>query len=339
MTSRFPILLCLILCNACDGGDDDLAAIEISGAAMGTQYNLTVVDVDSAKVDARLAEQIDSLLQDIEQQMSTYRPDSEISRFNRGDAGQWIQVSTALCNVVDSALDIGRRTGGAFDITVGPVVNLWGFGPGEIILAPPDQTALKLALSRVGYDKVETDCSIPALKKADPDVYVDLSAYAKGYGVDRIAAFLDEAGVSNYLVEIGGELKLRGHNSRRESWRVAIEKPLSGARQVHSILRVTDSAVATSGDYRNFFVHEGRRYSHTIDPRTGLPVEHDTAAVTVVNASAADADALATALLVLGATDGMHFAREEDIAAIFLVRNGDVLEAHKSPAYVKVGET
>ena len=192
---------------------------------------------------------------------------------------------------------------------------------------------ISAAQERSGYDKLAADCGRPALRKTRGDMYVDLSGYAKGYAVDALAELLDGHGFKDYLVEIGGEIRVRGQNAAGADWAIAIEKPQAGSRSVQTIVRLTDVALATSGDYRNFFEVDGRRYSHTIDPATGRPVEHNAASVTVIDPSTARADGLATALLVMGPEDGLAFAEQNELAAYYLVRTEERFEDRMSTRF------
>ncbi|MCP4301126.1 MAG: FAD:protein FMN transferase [Gammaproteobacteria bacterium] len=314
------LLLPTLLVAACDR-DARLPEYEFSGSAMGTTFNVLLVDpADNISKDWLQARIVETL-EGIDKLASTWREDSELSKFNANPASGWIATSVELCEAIASALEVSRQSGGAFDITVGPLVNLWGFGPDGDSFEPPGDEALLAALNKVGYEKLQTRCDEPAVRKGDGAVYVDLSGWAKGHAVDELAVLLDEYQLQNYLVEIGGELRVRGHNAEGLKWAVAIEKPSTTERTPHSVMRVTDTSVATSGDYRNYFDHDGQRYSHTIDARTGRPISHKLAAVTVVSESAAFADAMATALLVLGPTDGPQRAEKLGIAAYFLIRN------------------
>jgi thiamine biosynthesis lipoprotein len=269
---------------------------------------------------------IGDLLDHIEQLTSTYLVGSELSAFNTHRSTDWISVSAELCQVIESALDVSRRTDGAFDITVGPLVNLWGFGPDGVVLQPPSDEEIRTALSRVGYENLQTSCSEPAVQKAISDLYVDLSGWAKGYAADQVSDVLDASGLVDYLVEIGGELRASGRNADGLKWAIAIEKPNSDERAPQVVLRLTDCGIATSGDYRNYFDYEGNRYSHTIDARSGRPVSHALAAVTVIHDSAAVADAMATALLVLGPEAGLALAEKLGVAAYFLIRSHSGIE-------------
>jgi thiamine biosynthesis lipoprotein len=295
---------------------------------MGTTFSIKLIMPDDAPDPGLLMESVTDVLIRVNQRMSTWLPDSELSLFNDSQSTDWIAASAEFCGIIESALSVSELTGGAFDVTVGPLVNLWGFGPGtDFRLAPPEDALIEATRQRVGYRKLQTDCSVPAIRKEQPDIYVDLSAYAKGYAVDQLACLLDELGLGNYLVEVGGELRMRGRNASNDNWAVAVEKPADFERTVQTIVHLTDQAMATSGDYRNYFQFEGKRYSHTIDSRTGRPVAHAAAAVTVVSETAALADALATALLVLGPDEGFEFAERKQIAAYFLLRRDEEIEA------------
>lgn len=321
------LLMLAMLCSSCADRDTPQPLLVLGGSTMGTSFSIKVrPELPEAERES-LRTEIEAVLDEVDRTMSTYRDDSELSRFNSNPGTDWIPASAVFCYAVDEAREIGGGTNGAFDMTVAPLVNLWGFGPDDVSPAPPDDTLIKETLATVGYVHVHTDCTLPAVRKDLPNVSVDLSGYAKGYAVDRVAALLDTRRLADYLVEIGGELRVRGLNASDKQWAVAIETPTRDKRSVHTVIRLTDSAVATSGDYRNYTEHEGKYYSHIIDPRTGYPVSHAGASVTVVAENAAYADAMATALLVLGPDDGLLLAERNELAALFLVReNGEVTE-------------
>lgn len=317
MQARIALIVSFVVIGAC--GDKLLPSYELSGNAMGTTFNITLVAPPAdADLDA-LHEQVYKKLEKIEDIASTYREESELSRFNRNPSIDWIDVTHEFCDMVDAAIAVNKATHGAFDVTVGPLVNLWGFGPTSSEDRIPTDEEIAAALSVVGGNQVEADCRQPALIKTSPGVYVDLSGWAKGHAVDEIATLLERRKLDNYLVEIGGELRVRGHNAEQRKFAVAIEKPNKNNKMDYSVLRVTDTAVATSGDYRNYFEDEGRRYSHMIDPRTGRPIDHALTGVTVVSRTTAFADAMATALMVLGPEDGPALAEELNLAAYFLI--------------------
>lgn len=324
-------LTCLALA-ACPGADP--GEFVLAGATMGTQYSIKL-PYPGADPDA-IEPEIEAAFADVNAMMSTYLPETEISRFNASDSTDWFAVSGAFCLSVEKALEISAETGGAFDITVGPVVNLWGFGPGDAVDEPPSDEAIAAAMAVVGYRKLQADCHRPALRKDVSGLMIDMSAFGKGFAADRIAALLDEKGFRNYLVEVGGELRLRGHNIRDEKWAIGIEMPLTDQRRPQTKVLVTDTALATSGDYRNFFVSEGLHYSHTIDTRTGRPVTHDLASVTVLDPQGYRADALATALLVMGPDEGLQFAEAENLAVLFLVRDDEGIRELTTPAFERL---
>jgi len=317
---RLSLLLVLLsLLTGCTPAPEN-QVMALQGTTMGTFYSIQIVDLPPAIEPTRLRDGIEAELDLVDALMSTYRDDSELSGFNRSRTTDWFAVSPALAGLVQEAIRTSEVSDGAFDVTVGPLVNLWGFGPGGGSDTPLADTEIARATARVGYRKLSVRSDPPALRKSEPRLYLDLSAIAKGYGVDRLAELLDAAGVADYLVEIGGELRGRGYNGRGLPWRIAVERPDSAGRTVHRILALRDGAMATSGDYRNFFEQDGKRYSHTIDPKTGRPVTHRLASVTVLAARTARADALATAFLVLGPQAGFDLAESLRTPALFIVR-------------------
>jgi len=332
ITSRLGFLFAVFTMFACQDSSR-LPEYELAGATMGTSFNVKVVAPPDELPMEALRQQIRDKLDSIEKLTSTYIKESELSMFNANPSTDWIDVSAELCIVVEQALNLSRETDGAFDITVGPLVNLWGFGAEGIANRPPTTDEIQSALSRVGYRRLQTRCDAPAMRKQQSDLYVDLSGWAKGYAVDELAALLDKRALSDYLIEIGGELRAQGLNAEGRKWAIAIEKPDPNGRDVQFVLRLTDMGVATSGDYRNFFEHEGVRYSHTIDTQSGWPVSHALAAVTVIDESAATADALATALLVLGPERGLAMADKLEIAGYFLLRGPAGVEAVTTPVF------
>lgn len=308
-------------------------SVVLSGATMGTTYSIKIADPPATLDSNELNRAIAVLLEQVNDQMSTYVQDSELSRFNRSRSTDWVSVSSSLVEVVEHALSVSRLTSGAFDITVGPLVNLWGFGPPEQDQTLPSDDRIQEALSYVGYRHVHTRRSPPGLKKDRPELYLNLSAIAKGYGVDKLAEHLESSGIENYLVEIGGELRGKGHNPRRQPWRVAVEKPIAETRAIQRIIALTDRSIATSGDYRNYFEHNETRFSHTIDPRTGSPVRHGLASVTVMSPTATHADAMATAFMVLGPDKGYELALQQELPALFVVKNGKGFVEKRTPEF------
>jgi len=329
--------LALFLLCAC--GTNVAPEVELVGNTMGTQFSVKLAAGDAVEDAVHLQKAVKDALGHVEQMMSTFMPDSEISRFNNSTSTDWLSVSEEFCLSVEEALAISALTDGSFDITVGPLVNLWGFGPGDIIDEPPADENISTMLRSVGYRHLQADCARPALKKNVAELVLDMSALGKGYATDRVAAVLDQAGIENYLIEVGGELRLRGHNAKNAKWAIGIEVPLPNQRSPHTIVHLSDTAMATSGDYRNYFEADGKRYSHTIDTRTGWPVTHSLASVTVVDNDGFRADALATALLVMGPDAGMELATRESLAVLFLLRTETGIEELSTPAFEQLRST
>ena len=314
--------LCLTACST------EQPVVQLAGATMGTTWHVTVVESSTDVTQSALQQGIEEQLAQVDRSMSTYREDSEISRFNAATPNTWFTVSPGFYHVLSTALVVGRNSGGAYDVTVGPLVNLWGFGPGPAIDAPPAEPAIKQLLAQVGQDNIRLDGDSSQLMKR-VDLSLDFSSLAKGYAVDQVANWLAGQGLKQFLVEVGGEMRMAGMSGRGDPWRVAIEQPDSAGRSVATAISLTDVSVATSGDYRNYFEVAGVRYSHSIDPRTGYPVAHDLVSVTVVHPSAMLADAWATALTVLGAEQAMAVAQAEALAVYFIRSTGeDFVHSH-----------
>lgn len=313
----------ILLLVGCDSGPE---IITISGSKMGTSYHVTVVADQPAPDD--LAERIDALLDTVDQSMSTYKTESELSQFNRLAVGSQQQISADFAQVLAVSENVWRLSGGAFDPTVGPLVDLWGFGPTPSDIVP-EQAQIDAAREALGFEYLTHNNN--ELAKTRP-VQVDLSAVAKGYGVDLVADLLEMLALPDYLVEVGGEMRVSGSNPEGNPWRVAIELP-SLMPQVERIIALEDIAVATSGDYRNYFEQQGVRYSHTIDPRSGRPITHRLASVTVLAEQCAYADAWATAFMVLGDKEGLALANQLAIPMYMLVKDGAEFKAISSRAF------
>jgi len=290
---------------------------------MGTTYTIKL-NISETKIDRpTISTEIYHRLDEINSQMSTYMETSTLSVFNQSNTQDWKEIPPEFYAVIEEALRINKLSYGAFDITIGPVVNLWGFGPEAQLEIIPEESTIKETLDNVGSQKIHLREQPYAIRKDKPDLYIDLSAIAKGYAVDVIADYLDKLSINNYMVEIGGEIKTKGINPDNKIWQIGIEKPLNDQRSVQTIITLKNTAMATSGDYRNYFEENGNRYSHTIDPSTGKPITHKLASVTVLHPSTMTADAMATALLVLGPERGFELAVMENLAVMFIVRDKD----------------
>lgn len=261
----------------------------------------------------------------VNQALSTWRADSALSRFNDDDSGEWRDVDPELAAVMAYALTLAEASDGAYDITVGPLVNLWGFGPDPATHRVPDPQAIAAARERVGWRKVEVDETRRRARK-QPGVRVDLSSLGKGRGVDRVAEYLDGAGVSNYLIDLSGKLRARGHNAAGRPWRVAVERPGADAGNDSALVQTEvvtlhDASVATAGDYRRFFETGGRHYSHIIDPRTGAPVIHHTVSATALDSGCMQADAWATVFMVMTPEKALALADARHLEALLIERS------------------
>jgi len=323
-------LLCLLVLLLLTGCSRQAEPVRIAGGTMGTTWHVTYLPGEEAADPLEVHAAIQTELDAINQSMSTYLPDSEISQVNTAAVGQAVALSPPFAQVLGAALQVAEASGGAFDVTVGPLVNLWGFGPGDAVSAPPPAATIEQARQNVGAGKVELSGNALTKRAA---LVLDFSSLAKGYAVDRVADYLAAHGIDDFLVEVGGEMRLSGMSPRNTPWRIAIEEPRAAGRSVASAVSLSDTAVATSGDYRNFFEADGQRYSHTIDPRTGYPVTHDLVSVTVLHEQAMYADAWATALTVLGAVEGRAVALEHGLAVYFIQRKGDEFVHSHTPAF------
>ncbi len=305
---------------------------------MGTGYTVKVV-AGGLEEDRRgeLSDLITERLEEVNGKMSTYQATSELSRFNAWQSEEPFPLSELTQEVIELALEVARSSGGAFDVTVAPLVDAWGFGPSEEPPGGLSDDALATLRDRVGFHKLEL---VPGqgLRKLDQRVTFDLNAIAKGYAVDRVAQALSSEGFTDFMVEVGGEVRTAGHNLSGAPWRIGIEAPQSGRYALHSVVSLSGVSLATSGDYRNYYEVDGKRFSHTIDPRTGRPVEHAGASVSVIAAQCALADAWATALLALGPEEGYELALREGLAALFLIYqpDGEVSE-RATPGFENAG--
>ena len=302
---------------------------------MGTTYLVQVSDPLSESERIAVSRAVQETLDEVNRTMSTYVADSEVSRFNRAAAGVAIPLSIPGFEVFSEAERVSELTGGAFDVSVAPLVRLWGFGAGASAEPQvPSDEAVAAARALVGFHHVRLSDDPPSLTKDKDGVECDLSAIAKGYGVDLVSEELSRRGWKNFMVEVGGEVRTSGKNATGEAWRIGIEKPLPGTRALQRTLPLSGLSLATSGDYRNFYEEDGKLYSHLIDPREGRPVSHTLASVSVVEDTCMRADALASGLLVLGPEEGYQLAVREDLTALFLIRNDDGgIEERPTPSF------
>ncbi|MFT7223303.1 MAG: thiamine biosynthesis lipoprotein [Cellvibrionaceae bacterium] len=303
--------------------------VKFNGATMGTSYHITLVSPPKSLSKGLVQAETEKILQELNRQMSTYIDDSEIMRFNQLPADQWFVVPPEFFEVVQLSQSFSALSSGRFDITSGPLIELWGFGRNFSSQVPAPEE-IDLAMQKVGWQQLSLDAERNAIKKSSSLLALDVSAVAKGYAVDKIAEWLSKQSVDNFLVEIGGEIRVSGLNQRNMSWRIGIESPNLTPGRTKQRVYLSNSAIATSGDYRNYFEYDGQRYSHTIDPNTGYPVKHNIASVTVIADTAAGADALATVLNVMGETDALALARSEKLAVFFIFHDNQSTDNYRT---------
>lgn len=321
------VAICVILI-ACSVPQEQ--EIHLTGPTMGTTYNVKFVRVEGADKQ-QLKQQIDQLLIDINQLMSTYINDSELSQFNQWKSTEPFPMSVQTIEVLTEAKRLGDMSAGLLDVTVGPLVNLWGFGPQNRPEKIPSDELIQTTQQLVGLDKLKIGQTWAS--KTIPNLYVDLSTVAKGYAVDQVAELLQTNNIKNFLVEIGGEMRVSGIKASATPWKIAIEKPEADQRSVQEIISVGDNAVATSGDYRIYYEQDGVRYSHLIDPSTGYPITHNVVSVTVINPSSMTADGLATALIVMGKEKALALANRYDIAVLLITKEKNGFNEYTSDKF------
>ncbi len=326
-------VLLLVLTSVCRR-QNPTQTLHLGGSTMGTTWSLSLLPPAAGIDAAGLQKKLEQRLAQINRLMSTYDPTSEISRFNQLVSSDWFPIAPETAQVIQLSQQISRLTGGAFDISVGPLVELWGFGASQRQAQIPTPEQVHEQLTRVGYQKLELRDDPAAIRKLVPQLQIDLSAVAKGYAVDLLAELLKQQGISNFLLEIGGEMQVIGQRGDGSPWRVAVEKPREEIREVETIFPLSGTALATSGNYRNFYVEDGQRYAHTIDPASGHPIRHKLASVTVLDPSCARADALATALMVLGEVRGRELVEKKHIAVYFLIHEKEGIIEYSSPAFL-----
>ncbi len=316
---RFLVVGLVLLLVACGSQSD---ALRISGETMGTTYNIVAFDRQGRLDAGEVRAAVEATLAEVNARMSNWDERSEVSRFNAYAGTGPFEISAELAAVMRTAGEVHADSLGRFDVTVAPLIELWGFGARRPDSPVPSDEAIAQAQTLVGQSRLLSLATDPfSLTKREPEATVYLAAIAKGYGVDEVAATLNRLGLNDFMVEIGGDLITSGTNPDGNRWRIGIERPHEGSRRVEQIIDLTGLGMATSGDYRNYFEQGGVRYSHIIDPQTGRPVTHTTASVTVVAETAMLADAWATALLVLGQEKGLELAERLNLATLFIARD------------------
>lgn len=327
-----PALLLVVFVVLLAGCERDVEPVRLQGTVFGTAWSLTYLPDDTTPPVSEVRAALESAFDIVNASMNTYDPDSTISRFNALPAKEVMEVDWDFTYVFNEARRITELSGGKYDVTISPLLGVWGFGP-EGPETFPEPEVVQAALEKTGLAQLAWDPSARLLAKYKDGVRLEFSSIAKGYGVDLGADALEELGLDQFMLEIGGEMQLRGLSPRGDRWRVAIERPEAGRRGIQAAIALTDTGVATSGDYRNYFERDGKRYSHLLDPTTGYPIEHDLVSATVVHPSTALADAWATALCIMGAEQALALAEERNMAVYLIRRQGDELTAVWSSAF------
>ena len=335
---RAALLGACVLFSGCDSDTTPATpastATVLDGKTMGTFWRVSVIGVDEAKAQA-LRAKVQAQLDADDRLLSTWKNDSALMRFNHAtDTRPW-PVSEAMADIVTLSLRIGAKTHGAMDITVGPLVNLWGFGPDKQPVATPDAQAIAAAKARTGLQHLQVinQSGRQFLQKDIPDLFVDLSTVGEGYAADHLARLMEQEGISRYLVSVGGALVSRGMNGEGKPWRVAIQKPTDRENAVQAIVDINGHGISSSGSYRNYYELDGKRISHVIDPQTGQPITHKLVSVTVIAPTALEADGWDTGLMVLGPEKAQQVVREQGLAVYMIVKEGEGFKTWMSPQF------
>ncbi|MCP5061674.1 MAG: FAD:protein FMN transferase [Ignavibacteriae bacterium] len=332
MIKKISIIFLILVLSSCASGEKKIEDFSFAGTTMGTTYSVKII-TDKKNISDNFDKNIDSILVEVNNQMSTYIPDSELSKFNSSINTNWFTTSKELVQLFKESIEISQLTNSAFDITVGQLVNLWGFGPSHNENIIPTEEEIINLKKDIGIEKIQVDLENLGIKKLNPTLYCDLSAIAKGFGVDKLADYFTTLNIDNFMIEIGGEIKTAGKNAKGEDWRIGISSPNNSNLQ--SIIGLSNYSMATSGDYLNYFEQDGIRYSHTIDSRTGKPITHKLASVTVIHEDCRYADAIATAINVMGPTVGYDFALKEKLPIFMIVREENNFVEKMTPQFSK----
>ncbi|MCW0310654.1 FAD:protein FMN transferase [Pantoea ananatis] len=331
-------LLFVALMSLLMGCDDTSSkahdAMVLEGKTMGTVWRVSLAGVEAGR-RAALQQRIQQRLDADDAELSTWKPTSVLSRFNQSRATTPQPVSENMADIVTIALRIGKKTSGAMDITVGPLVNLWGFGPDKQPSHIPDdsQIAAAKALTGLQHLRVIQGGEGQWLQKDLPGLYVDLSTVGEGFATDHLARLMEQEGINNYLVSVGGAVLSRGMNAQNQPWRVAIQKPTDRENAVQARVDLQGHGISTSGSYRNYYELDGKRLSHIIDPATGRPIDHKLVSATVIATTALEADGWDTGLMVLGTEKAKALAIKEKLAVYLITREGDRFVSWMSPQF------
>ena len=327
------LLIIALFCLSCS--NEKYYNAEIKGNTMGTFYLIKVIDVPVEIKTKKIELEIKKSLIKVNKILSNWDEESEISIINKIDKTQAIKISDELNEVFKTAKEINIKSNGFFDLTLDPIIELWGFGyKGKQMEIIPTNKQIKKALSSIGQKSfLKNDFANNEITKKNKNLKINLSSIGKGYGIDLIGKKLDQLGIKNYIINIGGDILTKGYNSKKENWVIGIENPNLKEKLIKEIVNITNKGLATSGDYKNFFTKNGNRYSHIINPKTGKPITHSTKSVTVIHENSIKADGWATAFLVLGSSQGLKIAEKEKIAVLFIDKINNKLMKFKSSTF------
>lgn len=334
MRCGFLAVALLVLAGCDNASTSTKTGLVLEGKTMGTYWRVSLAGVDDAR-RTELHEKIQAQLDGDDRLLSTYKADSALSLFNRSHSTEPYPVTEAMSDIVTTSLRIGAKTEGAMDITVGPLVNLWGFGPDKQPVKTPNQAQIETAKARTGLQHltVINRAGQQWLQKDLPDLYVDLSTIGEGYAADHLAGLMEQNGISRYLVSVGGAVVTRGINAEGKAWRVAIQKPTDRENAVQAVVDLNGHGISTSGSYRNYYELEGKRLSHVIDPKTGEPIQHKLVSATVIATTAMEADGWDTGLMVLGSEKAKQLAEKEGLAVYLITKEGEGFTTWMSPQF------
>ncbi len=332
--STSALIGCGILLSACGPTQDKRPVVVIAGTTMGTYYRVSMVGVDKSR-EPELRQQIETQLNEDDHELSTYKTDSVLSRFNQYQGTDPQLISDGMADAIVTALRIGKKTDNEMDITVGPLVNLWGFGPTKEPVKMPTQQQIDAARADIGLQhlKVIEQVNGDFLQKDKPNMYVDLSTVGEGYATDHLARLVEGNGISDYLVSVGGAVVSRGHNPEGKPWQVAIQKPTDREDAVQAIVDLQGMGISTSGSYRNYYELDGKRLSHIIDPATGRPITHKLVSATVIAPTALEADGWDTGLMVLGTEKALALAEKEHLAVYLITKEPTGFKVTMTPQF------
>lgn len=330
---RAGMMAALLLLAGCDNGEQAKPTV-LEGKTMGTWWRVSVVDINTQQAQA-LQQKIQAQLDSDDHLLSTWKNDSALMRFNHATSTAPWPVSAAMADIVTTSLRVGEKTDGAMDITVGPLVNLWGFGPDKQPVKTPERAQIDAAKARTGlaHLMVINRAGEQFLQKDLPDLFVDLSTVGEGYAADHLARLMEQEGIARYLVSVGGALASRGMNAQGQPWRVAIQKPTDRENAAQAVVDINGHGISTSGSYRNYYELDGKRISHIIDPRSGRPIQHALVSVTVIAPTALEADAWDTGLMVLGTEQAKEVVKREGLAVFMIIKQGEGFTTWMSPQF------